>query len=225
MDTSTPSSSNRPLSFGELFDRSWAPLKKQLPLVAVLSLVFFLGLGAASRISYVGWLLNAPLSAGFIACLIRIRRSEAFDFADFFWAFQNMNRFLNVVLASVLSTIICVMGFVFLIIPGIWISVALSLSTVLLVRGDLDAIGALRKSYDLVKGNWWNVFGVLILVFFLNILGALCFLVGLLVSIPMSWMIFLELAEDLERQKAPPSAEPQAIGSSSFAVNPTSQPE
>lgn len=211
-----------PLSVGQLFDRSWAAIKNMLPLTAGLSLVMFVALGATEKMPMLGWFLQGFLSTGYIACMLRVRRGENFEFADFLWAFQNFNRVLNVLLLMVLTWFAIVAGCILLVVPGVWIGVALSLGTVLQVQGDRDAIEALKTSYALVKGNWWRVFGVLAFVVGLNILGALCFVIGLLISFPLSCLIMIELTEDLQRsQGVAPGAPPPTGTPSSFQVNPS----
>lgn len=212
------------LTVGQTFERSWLSVKDQIALVAGLSLVVMLGLFAASSLPVVGWALNAVIGVGYIACLLRVRRGESFEFADFLWAFQNMNRLIHVILAAILVFVAAVFGTILMIIPGIWIYVMLSLTTVVQVKGDLDGVIAVKSSYNLVEGHWWRVFGVLLFILGLNLLGALCFMVGLLVTMPLSYLMLIEITEDLQRLKGTAAAPTPATappGSSNFQVNPT----
>lgn len=208
-------------SYGELIDRSWKDIKDQLALAAGLTLVFLLVAYALNRIPFLGPILNSFISVGYIACLYRIRQKTEFGFADFLWAFKNMNRFLNVLLMSVLSTVLTLIGFCLLIIPGIWMFVVLSLSSVAMVQGTDDGIEALKKSRELVRGNWWYMAGVLMMSLVLNILGVMCFAVGLLFSVPVTMMMLINVFEVLSKTPRAPTTEGSSTpGSSSFAVNP-----
>lgn len=224
----TPSSftPNTPaLGVGQIFERSWNTIKDQVALVAGLSLVAVMGMAVAGSIPVLGWALNAVIGAGYVACLLRLRRGEQFDFQDFLWAFQNMNRLIHVVLAAVMVFAAVIFGTILVIIPGIWIYVMLSLSTVIQVRDDKDAVAALKGSYELVTGDWWKVFGLILFVAGLNLLGAMCFLIGLLVTLPISYLMLLELSEDLARRKpgalGPVAASSTAPPASNFQVNPS----
>lgn len=222
LDPSAPA-----LKLGQLFDRSWNSVKDQLALVAGLSLVAWMGMFAAGSLPLVGWIFNAVISAGYLACLLRVRQKQNFDFADFFWAFGNMNRFLNVILAGVIVLMAIVMGTVFLIIPGLFLWIMLSLTNFILVNGDKDAVTSVKESWVLVSGNWWSVFGLMIFLGGLNILGAMCFFVGLLVTWPITYLILQEKMEDLIRIKgtgglgAGPTTPKAPVGASSFQVNPS----
>lgn len=211
-----------PLGLNQLFERGWNSVKEQIALVMGLSLVMLLGLMATGSLPLLGWALNAVIGVGYVACLMRLRRGEQFDFADFLWAFQNMNRLVHVLLAALLVMVAVIMGFILLVIPGVWIWVMLSLTTVVQVKRDLDGVAAVKASYELVTGNWWRVFGMMFFILLLNFAGALCLMIGLLITMPLSYLIMIEMVDDLERLKglAPdPGAAP--AGSSNFQVNPS----
>ena len=70
--------------------------------------------------------------------------------------------------------LILVLAFVALIVPGIWLAVAFSVSVpaLLLERG--GPVQALRRSFRLVRGRWWPTAGALIVGYLLiAILGAI----------------------------------------------------
>jgi hypothetical protein len=58
-----------------------------------------------------------------------------------------------------------VLGFIVLVIPGIYLGVALSVVFPALLFERLGPGGAYRRSFSLVKGNWWRTFGTLLLTF------------------------------------------------------------
>jgi uncharacterized membrane protein YesL len=51
-------------------------------------------------------------------------------------------------------------GLVFLIVPGIYLGVVLYFSAQAVVAEDRAPFEALRRSQDLVRGQWWRVFGI-----------------------------------------------------------------
>ena len=77
------------------------------------------------------------------------------------------------------------LGFVALVVPGVWLGVRWYFGAQCVVVDGARGTGALRASADLVRGQWWRVFGILIV---LGILGSLAAftagaLVGLLVGV------------------------------------------
>lgn len=214
-----------PLNYTELVQSSWTVISSQLGLIAGLSLVFLMGWGGVCTIPFLGWPLSNLLMVGYIACLQRARKGQAFDFDDFLWGFQNMNRFLNVLLLNILTTVMVVVGTLCFVIPGIYLFVSLFLATVFLVRDDVDAIEAIRRSYYATKQNWWFMCGLVLLIGVLNVVGALSLLVGVLITAPLSMLVLIFASEALSGNttaeipsftfKPSPSA-----GPSSIQVNP-----
>ena len=51
--------------------------------------------------------------------------------------------------------------------------------------GELDE-ELIKMTYRLTKNNFWPIFGFLVLVILFNILGFLCLVVGLFVTMPVS---------------------------------------
>jgi hypothetical protein len=61
---------------------------------------------------------------------------------------------------SVLYLLGVFLGFVALIIPGIFLAIAWSLAYPAALVEDVRGAGALKRSFQLVRGRWWPVFGV-----------------------------------------------------------------
>ena len=89
------------------------------------------------------------------------------------------------VLASIAGGVIVFVGFILLIIPGIILAVRLQYATYLIVDKNLGPIEALKTSWKLTRGNTWNLFFFGILLGLINILGVLCLVVGLFVTVPL----------------------------------------
>lgn len=205
------------LNYGELLRSSWACVHPQLLLIAGLTLVFVMGYAGVAALPWVGWPLANLLMVGYVACMIRVRKGQAFDFEDFLWGFQNFNRFINVLLLNVLTTIATVLGTICFVIPGIYLFVAFFLSTVFLVRDDVDAIEAMRRSYYATKTKWWFVLGLAILTGLLNLAGVISMLVGVLITVPLSILVTIFAAEGLSGRTA-------EIPSFTFKPSPTASP-
>lgn len=93
--------------------------------------------------------------------------------------------FLPNIVIAILQFLAIFGGFILLIIPGIWLSVRLLFSNLVLIDEDKRGVAALKRSSELVKGYWWDVF-------LLNLVAGLVFgllmvvtgmLIGFLVAI------------------------------------------
>ena len=89
-----------------------------------------------------------------------------------------MTRLVPVIALSFLYVLGLIPAFIALIIPGIWLAVAWSVSFPALLSENVGPVAALGRSFRLVQGRWWPVFGALIVMYLLvsvisGILGVL----------------------------------------------------
>jgi uncharacterized membrane protein len=149
---------------------------------------------------YIGLtLISIFINIGFFNCCYKLMKDENINFSDYFFSFQSFSRFLNILVAVVLMTVATLLGYVLLIIPGIYISVALVFTTVVMVTENKDGIDALKRSKEIVDGRWWNVFMFCGFLFLLNIAGLLCLVIGLVVTIPLTVILLLEYYDYLTK--------------------------
>lgn len=94
--------------------------------------------------------------------------------------------FWSYAITNVLYAFLILVGLVLFIIPGIVVSVVLSMSLLIVVDTGASPYEALQKSYHMTAQHKWDLFVLGILILGINILGALVFVVGLLVSMPVS---------------------------------------
>lgn len=83
-----------------------------------------------------------------------------------------------------LTVILVTVGFILLFIPGVYALIVLSFAIPVVVLEGIGGTGALKQSREYVKGNWWNIFFVLLI--FGIIVGLADFILGSLVGIAES---------------------------------------
>ncbi len=129
-------------------------------------------------------LLVVPLNAGFYIVAGKINRGEHTEFGDFFKGFDH---FGSLVLASLISGVLIVIGCILLIIPGIYLAIAYSLMVPMVVFGRMEFWPALEASRKIISKNWFSFFGFAIVLGLINLLGIICLGVGILVTIPLTY--------------------------------------
>jgi hypothetical protein len=85
-----------------------------------------------------------------------------------------------IAVASILAGIAIFFGFLLFVIPGLYLVTIWSLIVPVIVLEDAGALDAFGRSRSLVKGNGWNVFGVVVLTFLILLVFAL--VLGLILS-------------------------------------------
>ena len=103
-----------------------------------------------------------------------------------------------------------------LIIPGIIVGVYLTFSSFVFIIEEEKGINALKRSWNLVKGNWWKVFGRIILLNIIigaiytilisinDLLGGVFQCFSMPFGIIFMYLIYLELKESKEIQASTP---------------------
>jgi uncharacterized membrane protein len=133
--------------------------------------------------SMVPMILQGPLIAGFqIFCMKKLlnRRTE---FADLFKGF---NFFVPTLVASLLITLLVGCGTLLCIIPGLVVASMFKFTFLFIVDKRMDFWPAMQASHAVVKNDYLGFFMFLVLLGLVDILGALCCIVGLLVAVPVT---------------------------------------
>lgn len=138
-----------------------------------------------SFIPFASPFLMPPLYAGFFVVGFKLLAKQSVEFSNF-W--QGFSYFLALVLASILMGIFIFIGFLLLIIPGIYLSVAYSFTVPFIVQKQMHFWQAMETSRRLISNNWFSFFGLLLVLGLINIVGAILLLVGLLVTIPWTFL-------------------------------------
>ena len=87
--------------------------------------------------------------------------------------------FAPVIVVVLLYALAVALGFVALIIPGIYLGVRLYFGAQSVIVDDRHGADALRRSAELTKDDWWRTFGTLI------VLGILSAILGAVVGLPL----------------------------------------
>jgi uncharacterized membrane protein len=98
--------------------------------------------------------------------------------------FSQYRLFFRVLFARILYSLICLLGIIFFIIPGIYLGIRFWFYSYFIVDKKVGVIESLRKSWRITKGGVWNLFLFNLLLLGLNLLGMHFFLIGLLATIP-----------------------------------------
>ncbi len=105
--------------------------------------------------------------------------------------FPDVGTWLKIFGASILYTLLIVIGLILLIIPGIYFSIKYVLYTYVIVDQDLGVIDSLSEAGTLAKGNWWKLFLLSIITGVLSISGLLLLGVGVVFTSALSQLIWM----------------------------------
>jgi len=149
-----------------------------------------------------GMALSIWMGLGAINFSLKGIRGEEFDIEDIF-AIRSGKIIWPAIGASILMWFAIVFGFIALIIPGIILTLMFMFTFFIIVdnKGEIGAVEAMKESARLTKGYRWQLFLLGILLFFVNILGFLALIIGLLVSGPVTFLTMAYAYEHLKKLK------------------------
>jgi hypothetical protein len=136
------------------------------------------GFGSAGISFLINIFVTGPVSFGVSYYFLKAMRGDAFELGDIFTAFRE--NYLQVVLANFLMMMIIGLGFVLLIIPGIILLVRLAFVPYLVMDEKLDAVEAIRASWDLTRDHGMNIFLLVLVSVFIMIGGLILLVIGVI---------------------------------------------
>lgn len=127
-------------------------------------------------------ILIAPLFAGLIYMADKYQRGAALTTSDLFYGYRHNT--LNILIYSLLSTVLISIGFALCFFPGILIAPLFMLGYPLLVLKNANAMEALQHSFTIAKQNYGSFLAITVLGFLISMAGLLFCLIGILASFP-----------------------------------------
>ena len=129
-------------------------------------------------LSFVIWLLIAgPIVFSSAWVFLKAVRGDAYEIKDVFSCFSK--DYFEIMLANLLVTFIVMIGIVFLIIPGIIFAVKLAFVPYLLMDKQMKAMDAIKASWEMTKGYFWQIFFLGFISIFIVLGGLILFIIGI----------------------------------------------
>jgi uncharacterized membrane protein len=162
---------------GAWIGRGWDMVKADMGNYVLLGLVFL------ALNSLVPVILQGPLMVGFhIYCMKRILGRPA-EFPDLFKGF---NFFVPSLVASLIISLFVFGGSLLCVIPGLVLAAMYKFTYLFILDKRMDFWPAMQASHAVVRNDYFGFTMFLILMALVNLLGILCCIVGILITIPVT---------------------------------------
>ena len=126
-------------------------------------------------------ILFGIIVAGYLKYILNFVRTGKFDTNDILNTVKS--KWLNILIADILTSIIIALCSALFVIPGIVMALAYALVTFLVIDTDVSGSDSLKKSREMMKGYKWNYF-----VFGLSFIGWVL-LVPFTLGILLIWLV------------------------------------
>jgi uncharacterized membrane protein len=165
------------LQTGRWISIGWDMVKADLGSFILAALVFSL------LSSMVPVIIQGPLLAGFhIYCTKKLFNRPA-DFADLFKGF---NYLIPTLVAGLLISLFVALGTLACIVPGLVVAAMYKFTYLFIFDKRMDFWPAMQASHAVVRNDYVGFTLFLVVLGLINLLGVLCCLVGVFVTIPLS---------------------------------------
>ncbi len=161
---------------GRWIGEGWEIVKADMVNFAVLALI----VGALS--STVPMILQGPLIVGFHLICIKKMAGRPTEFGDLFKGF---NYFVPALVASLLIGLFSFIGLLACIVGALVVGAMYKFTYLFILDKRMDFWPAMQASHAVVKNDYFGFTMFLLLIALVDILGALCCIVGLFVAIPV----------------------------------------
>ncbi len=180
------------------FMQGFELFKKEAGLFISFSIIAGLIGVIAGVIPIVGSLIQTVIvsivNLGYFYVARKIKNGKQVSFEDFFKPFSAFGDIIGIALVVFILTVVATLC---LIIPGIYLGIAWIFAVPIAYFYKPSLWGSMEASRIIITKNWWWFLLLILCIALLNILGAICLLVGLLVTVPVTHLIFYAAFDDI----------------------------
>ncbi|MGZ5384229.1 MAG: hypothetical protein ACXW1Y_09285 [Acidimicrobiia bacterium] len=201
--------SNR-FSTGEALSYGWKKLQENvgplltaaLAILAVNVIFWLLGSGFLGGLfKLIGWFVSILISMGVIRIALKIVDGRPVETADLF---QRADQALPYFIASVIVGIMVGIGFIFLIIPGIYLAITFGFFGYNIVDKEHGIVESIEQSAAITRAQKGDLFVFGVALFLFNLAGAIALGIGLLITVPVSMLALAYVYRKLSGEPVTP---------------------
>jgi uncharacterized membrane protein len=141
-----------------------------------------------------GLLLGGPFMASYFHMAYLASRNRQIAFSDIFKGFDKAFELIKL---SLLIFLVVLLGFILLILPGIYFAVSYVFAHLFMWFYDKDAPEAIRLSRKTVSGNFGQILLLFLILAGINLLGIMALGVGILLTMPFSFCVVYAAFDDI----------------------------
>lgn len=149
-------------------------------------------------------LVSTPLAFGFAYVCLRAVRDDVAEPGDVVRVYDH---YLEAAIAAALTTGLVLVGFAFLVLPGIFLLVRFAFVPYLVVEERLTAVDAIFESFDRTRGHGWTILALGVCRLILFGIGSLTFGLAIVPGAVWSDLAMASLYHEVSRDEPTPKFE------------------
>lgn len=191
------------LIYSDIFKAAWKGLKSQFWLLVglligftiIYSLLYIFSLpekGEAMKISGIvvsilAWFLYGLFVMGYLKNCLQTLDGEEPQFSAYGQVSQKLLSFL---VASIIYSVIVLIGTALLVLPGIYLALRLQFFLASMVDENTGIIESLKRSWEITRGQTLPLFILMLIMILISIVGSLALFVGVFIASPLIILMY-----------------------------------
>lgn len=179
----------------ECLKQGWTLYKREPFLLSGATLLALLINMLVSIIPFASIVVYPVLLAGLYLMIIALDKHQTVSISTLFEA---LPQFLPLALSSIAVAILVSIGFVLLVLPGVYLALAYGFTTLLIVDRKMEFWPAMESSRKTITGDLLNYFLFALLMLGIGVVASIPFGLGLLIALPVclaaQYRYYVELA-------------------------------
>lgn len=167
---------------GTCLGEGWELFKQRPWLLMGATLIAGLINGLAANVPFATLLTYPVLLAGLYLMIMRLESDRFLALSNLF---DGLPRILPLVAASLLTSLLIVLGLFLFVIPGLYLAVAYGFTTLHIIDRDMDFWPAMERSRKTITPVFWPYLGLILVLGVITIAAALPFGLGLPIAVPV----------------------------------------
>ncbi len=184
--------------FDKYISEGWSAFKKapmQLIVFTLIVLAVSILISFFPIVGSIALLFISPaLTAGYYVGFKKLDETGIVEIGDFFKAFDDI---VQLFLFALVSGLLIGLGMILLVLPGIWLAIAILFGYPLVALAKIEFWDAIQLSVRIISKKWFHFLGLLIVLSLINLLGVLFLGVGLFITIPFSYGVLYSAYKDI----------------------------
>ena len=164
-------------------------------------------MSAVAAIPFFAMIVNTFVGVIITTLSLRIASGYTPTYKDLLTNLEEYKVVWHYFLVSLLYSVVVIVGLVAFILPGIYLATRLQFYKFIVIEHpDMGIVDIFKLSNTYSIGHFWQLFAFLILIIMLNIVGALFFGVGLLITVPLTLIANAVIYKKLANKHNTPTA-------------------
>ncbi len=148
----------------------------------------------AAGLGVILWVIGMIVQMGYLKIYLKLQSGVHSEFKELFTHYQPFWRYLGSMILYCLRVFV---GLLLLIVPGIIWAIKFQFMPALVIDKGMKPLEAMRESGRMTEGHKMHLFKFGLVALAINLLGLICLGVGLLVTIPLTTLAYIQIYRKL----------------------------